>query len=209
MLNKCVEHVEQMCLPFWNTELKVLWQSCKKAERYYIRCHCNERHTARAEFILKQKEFQTRFRYYKRQYHKKKSTDIEHFRTDNSREFWKLLKNLGPKHTSNDAIPILAKSRNGEVIYECSEVLNIWKHTFETLFSSTSSKHRILELRTINFYICLNEMNNLIMNETIYEVETVIKHAKLNKAVGIDGLPNEASKNNFQLLLLQSYSTNY
>ena len=42
-------------------------------------------------------------------------------------------------------------------------------------------------------------MNNLIMNECIltYEVEFVIKRSKLNKAVGMDGIPNEMFKNTF------------
>ena len=103
-------------------------------------------------YTLKQKEFQTRFRYYEKQYYKQKSTNIEHFRTDNPREFWKLMKNLGPKHTSNDVIPIRIKSGDGEIIYEYSEALNMWKDTFETLFS-TSNDHRILEVR---YRICIH-----------------------------------------------------
>ena len=37
------------------------------------------------------------------------------------------------------------------------------------------------------------------MNEHIcmYEVELALKHAKLNKSAGLDGLPNETFKNDF------------
>ena len=47
------------------------------------------------------------------------------------------------------------------------------------------------------------------MNKFIYmyEVKFAVKQARLNKAVGIDGLPNEAFKNDYQRISLQGYLT--
>ena len=96
----------------------------------------------------------------------------------------------------------------GDTTYDCSEVLDVWKQTFSTLFSSSFCHSKALELSQIHFCICPNESNNILINKSIhlYEVELALEHAKLNKEVGIDGLPNESFIKHFLLVLLQSYS---
>ena len=85
---------------------------------------------------------------------------------------------------------------------------------------------------TITPYICLDNMNYVLMNEhIIIDFELALKHAKINGATGLDGLANETFKkagldclpneitknldglqnetfkNDFHLILLQCYST--
>ena len=62
----CNKNGKNNSKPFWNSELKSLWQNCKQAERHYLSSSGNIRNTTRSQFILKQKIFQNRFRYYKR-----------------------------------------------------------------------------------------------------------------------------------------------
>ena len=50
-------------------------------------------------------------------------------------------------------------------------------------------------------HVCISEMNNFIMNECIltYEVGFAIKRSELNKAVGMDGMPNKMLKKSFSI----------
>ena len=68
-------------------------------------------------------------------------------------------------------------------------MLDIWKDTFATLFLGKPCENNTKKLQQNIFHICLNDMDNLLMNEHIcmYEVELALKHARLNKAAG---LPN-------------------
>ena len=76
---------------------------------------------------------------------------------------------------------------------------NINKHCNINCSSIEYDKYKMFELNRTIFYTCSNEMNNLLLNEfiNIYEVEFAVIQTKLNKAAGIDGLPNEESKNHF------------
>ena len=71
-------------------------------------------------------------------------------------------------------------------IFEISEVLDVWKQNFCSLFTS-ECKDTISILYLYVFHICLSEMNNILMNERIfkYEVEFALNRPKLNKAVQI------------------------
>ena len=94
-----------------------------------------------------------------------KIANIERFRTNNSREFWKTWN----KHIKNDTIPMNVRSRSGEVSHKWSEVLEIWKRTFKSnLFSNTFSETGVIELCQTRFPICSSEINTLLMNEYIY-----------------------------------------
>ena len=73
------------------------------SERHYLSSFGNIRNM-RSRFILKQKTFQNRFRYYKIQYNLNKSKNIKHFRKDNPKEFWKHLKNFDPKPVTKEKI---------------------------------------------------------------------------------------------------------
>ena len=88
-------------------------------------------------------------RYYIRQYNNNKST--KRFKIDDPREFWKLLNNLGPKHVKKDCIPIWVISRDGKVTHNSSEMLDIWKNTFATLFSGVYDGHKARELPIFTF----------------------------------------------------------
>ena len=60
----------------------------------------------------------------------------------------------------------------------------------------------------MTFDICLCETNNSLMNEHLlhYKVGFAFKRAKLNKAVGIDGMPNEMFKNIFSIEFVSELS---
>ncbi len=52
--------------------------------------------------------------------------------TENPREFWSALKNLGPRKTNN--IPMQIYNDEGNIIVEIDEVMAKWKFDFNTLF---------------------------------------------------------------------------
>ena len=135
-----------------------------KKQNIYIYLHCNEnaRSVARQRFKLEQKKFRTKYRYYKRKYKQEKITNIEHFRTDDPKQFWNIIRNLGPKSSNKHLIPIKAKSASGDIIFESSEVLDVWKQNFCSLFTSKCKDTISISLfDQCVFHICLSEMNNI------------------------------------------------
>ena len=64
-------------------------------------------------------------------------------------------------------IPIRAMSEDGEITYECFEMLDIWKDTFANLFSGKSYENNTEQLQQTYFHIGLYDMNNVLMNEHI------------------------------------------
>ena len=72
------------------------------------------------QFIFKQREFQTNFKYYKIQYNNNKSTNIERFRRSDPS-----LNNFRLNHFTKDIIPIQTISKDVEFTHACSKVIII------------------------------------------------------------------------------------
>ena len=185
--------------PFWNKELELLWGEVVKSEHLYLKIdhHSIHRQDARSNFIDKQHMFDKQYRYYKRKYESEKQTMIEQFRTTDPKQFWKALKNIGPKRAGPcHSIPWKVISSDGEITSNKNDVLNVWKNKFQLLYSapvipvnSVFINHIIDSLAVFD----LMYSDDVIMDSPILleEVERAIKSKKSNKSVSIDGLPYE------------------
>ena len=147
--------------------------------------------------------FDKQYRYYKRKYESEKQTMIEQFRTTDPKQFWKALKNIGPKRSGPcHSIPWKVISSDGEITSNKNDVSNVWKNKFQLLYSapvipvnSVFINHNVDSLAVFD----LMYSDDVIMDSPILieEVERAIKSKKLNKSVSIDGLPYEVYKNTF------------
>ncbi len=68
----------------------------------------------------------------KRKFELDKRINIERLNTENPREFWSTLKNLGPRKTNN--IPMQVYDDEGNITGEIDEVMAKWKFNFNNLF---------------------------------------------------------------------------
>ncbi len=138
----------------------------------------------------------------------KKRIQIEKLNTDNPREFWNSLGNLGPQPKSG--IPMEVYDGEGNVTGEKKIVIDTWKHEFQGLFQGYDANdfddifyEDILNAREQLEKESLNENDHdMNVDITLSEVEKVLGRAKYNKAVGVDSLPNEVFKNHFSCELL-------
>jgi hypothetical protein len=136
---------------------------------------------------------------------------LETLYTQDPREFWREIRNLGPRKSHN--IPLSVYDENGTIDENINHVLNKWKDDFHSLLNPNlddaqfnaqfynESLQRVLELEenSVDLHPNLNE------NFTIEEVRNIIKKAKNGKAVGIEGIPNEVLKNNVSVEMLHSF----
>jgi hypothetical protein len=186
--------------PFWNNELKELWQNLCRKERLYLKAHGSDRNRIKHEFKAAQKLFDKTYRRTERRFHKEKLTELENLSTDDPNKFWKCIKNLGPK--KKNEIPMEVYDENGDIVYETHRVLDTWKLEYSKLFCLRSAEGEFDD----NFLeSCKSDMPNVNttyevfegLNENISESEIIkiVSKLKNNKAVGIDNLPNEVFKN--------------
>ena len=198
--------------PFWNNELKLLWEEVRKTECEYVKAKGLGSNAARNRFKAAQHQFDKVYRREKRRFQRAKLNELDLTVTRNPKEFWKLLKRLGPQ--KNMAIPLEVIDDHNNIITDKDFVIQKWKSDFEKLFSSPINLDN--EAFDEMFYrSCMNNINALQenvnclpgLNHEITEVEVrkVISNSKNNKAVGIDNLPNEIFKNRQSVHVLTSF----
>ena len=188
--------------PFWNDELSCLWSSMNAAEKKYLSCLGPPPNKAslRQDYVLKRKQFDKTLRYTERQYNMKIVNEIEALSTDCPKEFWKYLKNIGSRKSSN--IPMAVYNDEGSLVYELEFVLEKWKVEFSNLLNRPNC-----DLFDNDFYLsCQMEKSNMLnvnvtddsgLNEeiSVNEFRKVIIKLKNNKTSSIDCIPNEVLKN--------------
>ena len=195
---KSMKKLYRQSCPFWNSDLKNLWNIACDKEKIYLKETGVHRQQTKHEYNLARKQFDKTFRREKRRYQRNKVNEIEKLNTDDPKEFWKTLKNLGPR--KKQQIPIEVYNEQGEVTTDPIQVLEKWKNDFHKLYSpnldedgtDTDIQDDITaELRNANVPT-LYEMQNDI--ETC-EIERVVNKAKLQKSTGEDDIPYEIFKN--------------
>lgn len=194
--------------PFWNENLTILWGNLKKAETAYLGEGGNNRNHLRQLFYECQKTFDHAYRLAEREYKNKQIVHLDSISNKDPKEFWKFIKNLGPKR-KND-IPLEIYRDDGSISYNLKEVLQKWQLEFETLYNPSAN---VLHSSTAFYtHICRelellqnNESRfpNLNENISLGEVKKSLRAAKKNKAIGIDNIPNEIIKNEKSAILLQ------
>jgi hypothetical protein len=135
--------------PYWNDNLQRLWDEVRSAENQYLQCSQTkvaERRKLRETFVATQHTFDSVFRRVKHKFEKEKRDDIERLNTENPREFWNHLNNLGPKRACD--IPFEVYTSDGRVSTDSAEVLDKWKTDFKELLNKEHTNANFDE----NFY---------------------------------------------------------
>ena len=187
---------------FWNDELQKLWKDKKIAEKEFRKCKKHDYKDKYLLFKLACNIFDKKFRQYERHYKYTKSVEIEQLQFNNPNQFWKEIKNLGPKSHKN--IPMEIYSTNDAIVTDYLLVTNKWKHEFESLYQITLSLHNFEKVKKVQQFNYMIEMN---MNDPLYvthsnldytfstqELKVVISNAKAGKSPGPDNIPNEILK---------------
>ena len=155
--------------------------------------------------------FDKTYRRLERQYKRGQMLKIEDVCNTNPNEFWKYIKNLGPKRKNN--IPMEVYSENNDIIYDQAAVLDKWRSEFEGLYNPQGGNINENWLKYIKDEIGmfenimldpLFESSNVLNSDfTFKEVEQATLKSKNKKAVGIDKLPNEILKNHHIILVMK------
>ena len=186
--------------PYWTDELTHLWKSMHCAEKQFVKFKGDRqtKHELHQAFIQIRHNFDKTLRKMERQYKRKKILEIEIKCNQNPREFWTMLKNLGP-HKKHD-IP-LKIYENEQLITNTALVLDRWYRDFSELYNvSHESEHfdnnfiqnaqQVIihnELSTISI---INDTNNHTANEelnreiTNEELSNVLKKTEKQKSTG-------------------------
>ena len=193
--------------PFWNNNLQQLWSNTKKAEQAFVKSDVLDAQFLRLRFKEAQNKFDKEYRKEKRRFNYLQIEKLDNSVKNNPREFWKMIKSLGPQKTVN--IPFEVYDEESNLIDDQNVVLNKWKLDFENLYA-----HPIdINYCDRDFYNgCVSQLEELEAdvgtlpglnhNITIEEVKKVINLSKNNKSVGIDNIPNEVLKNTSSVNLL-------
>ncbi len=107
--------------PFWNDELKELWDTMHQKNKLFMKeGHRLRRKRLHEEFIESRHRFDKRFRYFERKFRIEKCTDIERMQTRNPNEFWEQIKQIGPN--KKRIIPEEIYAPDGSVIHDKEKV---------------------------------------------------------------------------------------
>jgi hypothetical protein len=188
--------------PFWNDELQQLWYEVKRTEHLYVRAEKQDAVIARTNFKRAQDNFDKVYRREERHFNRLKLMDLENNVNNNPRDFWKMIKQLGP-HKKTE-IPFEVYDEDGNVISDTDFVLNKWKSDYEKLYQHPVDAD---DFDDGFFRNCMEELHEMESDENIEslphlndeineeEVKAVIRGSKNKKSVGLDNLPNEVFKN--------------
>ena len=187
--------------PYWNENLKLLWNDMRKAENEYLKSPQKTAIRRQTFQIFKEKQsiFDKVYSKEKRKYHREKLIKIETFNTENPRQFWNEIKKLGPNRKVN--IPIEAYNESGDITTDASAVYAKWNGHFQNLLKGYN-KNDFDRTYYDNVAQSIPELErnvpvdpNLNAPFLPHEIATSLRKAKLNKAVGIDNLCYEILKN--------------
>ncbi len=121
--------------------------------------------------------------------------------TNNPREFWNKLNNLGPRKKTQ--IPMEVYDSEGNITNNTNTVLNTWKSEFNELYKGYKNSefdtniYEYIQAEEAKLESACITMNKGNINQiiSIKEVCKVLNNMRNNKAVGIDNLPYEVLKN--------------
>ena len=185
--------------PYWNEELTRSWKNMSEAERLYKRCHNQSmKPCLRTDFLNKRLFFDKLLRHAERKYNREMADKIENINTEDPKQFWQHIKNLGPS-TPKD-IPEQVYNDEGSLVSDKNHVLNKWKYEFDILYNKPVDAGGIFDEQFYNWakaeksYLETQpspEPDLSLNNDfTKQEMEQACNSLKLRKAVGVDLIPN-------------------
>lgn len=199
--------------PYWNEDLSILW--CKLSESYkYLQMKGIKitkrdlnRCTRGGPEIMKYKQcvkdFDCELRKAKRAYSQGCIVKIDTCLSKDPNKFWEKVNKLGPR-TKNKLV-CEAFDENGDVTRNQEIVMKHWFHEYQSLygnepniefdkiFYNEQSDKNYAE--KISYNVAGDPHLGLSENITRDEVLKAVKNAQNNKAVGCDGIPYEALRN--------------
>ena len=143
-------------------------------------------------------KFDKILKYKEREYQRGLCIDLQSTKTNNPREFWSNLNNLGP--TKRNSIPGEYCDTQGNVTHKQKNISQGWKNDFELLYNPVYEDSKfdndflssILEYNTLKDAVIADPLftPNQFLNTNFSrkEISDVIMKANNNKAVGIDKL---------------------
>ena len=154
---------------FWNEELESLWLKCRNNERNYLKFKVNTRNDflvkkeLRLKFKESQRDFDKKFRYFKRRKFKEDCEALETNAKRNPREMWKSIRDLERPPSVKAAIEIVREDMS--ISRDIQEVLSRWFQDISSLFSG------------------LQDDPEIVYDEGFYQ-EVVIKKKELERLSG-------------------------
>ena len=208
--------------PYWNDDLKELWAQARDAEKKYLKWRGDDarRNDLQHNFQYLRKQFDKELRRAERVYNAQQRDHIQQMRTDDPKRFWDAIKKLGPGNTSDMRIDKV-KLDDGSVSSDPEQIMNKWKHDFETLYQRSNIADNATENDFLaaldrqraqwqeeydaatagqgprrddlqeDVYLASLQLNSAI---TLQETLNALKQCKNGKATGIDNVPNEILK---------------
>ena len=195
---------------YWDDELSTQWKNMKECERVFLsvkRKHKKNSHVAdRKNFKEAQKKFDHLLRKKKRLYQWGRMLVIDKCSTKDPTAFWNYIKKLGPM--KKEKIP-WAVEIDGNISTNKETVLRKWECEYSRLytvrgdlFDDNFKRERLLQNERVSIELVDTGLNNPI---ELTEIETAIQQLKVNKATGLDMVPNELLKNTVVKDLLLSF----
>ena len=152
-------------------------------------------------------------------YNAQQRDHIQQMRTDDPKRFWDAIKKLGPGNISDMSIDKV-KLDDGSVSSDPQQIMNKWKHDFETLYQRSNIPDNATENDFLaaldqqrgqwqeydaaiagqgpcrddleeDFYLASLQLNSAT---TLQKTINALKQCKNGKATGIDNVPNEILK---------------
>ena len=139
----CQKRARRSLKPWWNQNLKTLFDDFASSEKIYLKCKRRQHKTQLFnEFKYKRKLFDREYRKAKRNFLHEEKVGISESETKNPSEFWSKLKNLG-KSTNKKSIPNEVLLESGKVSHEQSDILKHWRDTFSEIYNpyNTDEEH--------------------------------------------------------------------
>ena len=120
---------------FWDDKLNELYKLSNQAEKDFCnyKGHKEGRITLHKEFKAKRKEFDIAFRKAKRMYMRKIELELESMVTNNGKEMWRKVVQLGKNRKYNSKIPTQVVI-NGRISTNIEQILIKWKDDFSSLY---------------------------------------------------------------------------
>ena len=153
------------------------------------------------EFKTKQKSFDKAFRRAKRAFLRKNEIKLESMVTNNGKDMWKKVEQLGAKGKSQCIVPSEV-IKNGKVCTDKTQVLKQWKDDFSSLYQGTTDNALGLDVAFLDTAKSeLVQFDEIDLDQSkcksVTESEALImtKSIKNRKAVSTDKIPNEVLKN--------------
>jgi hypothetical protein len=180
--------------PWWTNELSRLWNRLSLAEKAWAKAAEFEKAVRKTTFNERRREFDGAVQAAKRIFWYNQQEKLLHQNSNNPKEFWRNIGNLGIAQERANSIPMEVVN-DGKVISDIYNVLFKWKNDFEHLLNSGASDTGILPAFTppCTAWDNASNMNSAI---SIEEVQAAIRSLKTGKASGADEIPAEIWKNN-------------